>query len=318
MKNLKSLSNSELLNSTRVVTAEERRISIVVLWHLREIESRRLFCGYPSLFEYCVHELKYSKGPAYRRIAAMRALKDVPEISGAIQSGDLTMTTVAQVQSFLRQEKIQNNRIYTTDEKKTLFAEFAGKSSDQVEKTLATKAPNLIPREKTRSVNETKTELRIVLDDYTLDKLKQVRDLCAHRLQDPNSYGELLMLMADLALAKIDPCKQKQSVSVAKAVSKVKAKHTRGFSTKAQTRYLAKILRIETWKKADGRCTYKDPISGHMCNSRFKLQIEHIYPFAKGGLHTPENLTLLCAGHQRIRAIQEYGINKMKRYLPLD
>lgn len=312
MKNLKALTDSELLESTNAAISDERRISIEVLWHLREIENRRLFCGHPSLFEYCVHELKYSKGPAYRRIAAMRALKDVPEISTAIQSGELTMTTVAQVQSFIRQEKIQSDRVYSTEEKKALFSEFAGKSSDQVEKELSAKAPNLIPREKTRSIDENKTELRIVLNDSTMEKLKQVQNLCAHKLQDPNSYAELLNLMADQTLAKIDPRKQKQSVSVAKVDPIVKEIRDKA---KPPTRYIAKNLKIETWKKAKGRCNYKDPVTGHVCNSQFKLQIEHIHPFAKGGANELDNLTLLCSAHQQVLAIQEFGLIKMKRYV---
>ncbi len=239
-------------------------------------------------------------------------MKDVPEISSSIQAGELSITTVAQVQGFLRQEKIQNDRVYTNQEKKALFSEFAGKSSDQVEKELSAKAPNLIPREKTRCIDENKTELRIVLNDATFEKLKRVRDLCAHKLKDPNSYAELLELMADLVLAKIDPCKQKQSVSVAKVNPVTKAVQA---EKKPATRYIARNLKIESWKKANGRCTYKDPVTGRVCNSQFKLQIEHIHPFAKGGAHAIENLTLHCQAHQQVRAIQEFGLNKMKRHL---
>lgn len=58
---LKSLSDPELLSSTRETVQRERELTGLVLEHLREIESRRLFAklGFGSLFEYCVEELKY-------------------------------------------------------------------------------------------------------------------------------------------------------------------------------------------------------------------------------------------------------------------
>ena len=84
--NLKFLSGSELLARTKSLVAEERRISADVLHHLREIERRRIFAeaGFTSLFAYCVEELRYSEGAAYRRINAMRLLKECPEIEESI------------------------------------------------------------------------------------------------------------------------------------------------------------------------------------------------------------------------------------------
>ena len=87
--NLKSLSGSELLSRTKSLVAEERRVSADVLHYLREIERSRIFAeaGFSSLFTYCVEELRYSEGAAYRRIYAMRLLKECPEIEESIREG---------------------------------------------------------------------------------------------------------------------------------------------------------------------------------------------------------------------------------------
>ena len=45
-------------------------------------------------------------------------------------------------------------------------------------------------------------------------------------------------------------------------------------------------------------------------------QIEHRVPIAKGGTHTIDNLELLCANHNRFRAVQAFGLIKMRRYIP--
>ncbi|MEZ0391556.1 MAG: HNH endonuclease [Pseudobdellovibrionaceae bacterium] len=52
------------------------------------------------------------------------------------------------------------------------------------------------------------------------------------------------------------------------------------------------------------------------CQAQFYLQAEHIVPFAKGGTHELSNLELLCPAHNRLRAVQQFGIKKMKNYLP--
>lgn len=80
--NLKNLSEEILLSRTKQIANQEREILISMLHHLRENERRRLFSKlkYPSLFEYAVHELKYSESQAIRRISAMRLMKEIPEL----------------------------------------------------------------------------------------------------------------------------------------------------------------------------------------------------------------------------------------------
>jgi hypothetical protein len=60
--NFKALGSQELFARTETLVREERRISSEILWHLHEIERRRLFAelGFSSLFEYCTEQLKYS------------------------------------------------------------------------------------------------------------------------------------------------------------------------------------------------------------------------------------------------------------------
>jgi hypothetical protein len=47
-------------------------------------------------------------------------------------------------------------------------------------------------------------------------------------------------------------------------------------------------------------------------DSIHKLQFEHIYPFALGGKHSPENIRLLCQSHNQLFAIQQFGLEKTK------
>lgn len=97
----KDLSNEALLRTTQSLVAEERKLTTEILWHLHEIQVRKLYAerGYGSLFDYAVQALGYSEAAAGRRIAAMRLLVDVPEIEPALQKGSVSLSTLSTIQS---------------------------------------------------------------------------------------------------------------------------------------------------------------------------------------------------------------------------
>ena len=98
---LRFVSDDELLFRTRELARHETELTIVTIQHLDEIERRELYDkrGYPSLFEYAVRELHYSKGCAWRRIMVMRLCRAVPGIADKLRSGELNLTTASQLQN---------------------------------------------------------------------------------------------------------------------------------------------------------------------------------------------------------------------------
>ena len=68
------MSDDELLEKARELAHNQTALTIITIHHLSEIERRRLYAkrGYPSLFEYAVRELYYSKAGAWRRIMTMK------------------------------------------------------------------------------------------------------------------------------------------------------------------------------------------------------------------------------------------------------
>lgn len=84
-----------------------------------------------------------------------------------------------------------------------------------------------------------------------------------------------------------------------------------------RTRYLAVATRAETWARSQGQCEYRDPRTGARCRSRYRLQFEHIQPFAQGGLNEPSNIQNLCVQHNRLRAVQAYGERKMGKFVKI-
>ena len=183
--NLKPLSGSELLARTKSLVAEERRISADVLHHLCEIERRRIFAeaGFSSLFTYCIGELKYSEGAAYRRINAMRLLKECPEIEESIRDGSLSVSSASEVQRFVTQKPC------STDEKKKLVESVKGKSKRECERVFEEIAP------------ETTKKIQVEVSEELLEKLIRIQALTAHQNK---SVHEVIEWMADKILNKIE------------------------------------------------------------------------------------------------------------------
>jgi hypothetical protein len=153
MKNLSHLSDSELLVSTQNLVQEERRLTTEVLWHIREVEKRRLFAsrGYSSLFEYVVHELGYSEAAASRRINSMRLLKEIPQIEESLKSGSLNLSTVSAVRSFVSKEQKNEGKIYSSEAKLELLQSLENKSRRECEKILMGISPeSALPQERER------------------------------------------------------------------------------------------------------------------------------------------------------------------------
>ena len=67
------------------------------------------------------------------------------------------------------------------------------------------------------------------------------------------------------------------------------------------SRSIPVAVRREVWRRDQGCCSYVDQASGRRCGSRYRLQTDHIVPFALGGDAQPSNLRLSCAAHHRHR-----------------
>ncbi len=78
----------------------------------------------------------------------------------------------------------------------------------------------------------------------------------------------------------------------------------------SRSRYIPAVVRREVWRRDQGRCSYVDRYSGRdsgrRCGSCYRLEIDHIVPFALGGGAEPRNLTLHCRAHHKLRHAQRH------------
>ena len=74
-----------------------------------------------------------------------------------------------------------------------------------------------------------------------------------------------------------------------------------------RSRYIPAGVRREVWRRDRGCCSYvdqHDQHGGRRCGSRYRLEIDHIVPFALGGATELFNLRLRCGAHHRLRHAQ--------------
>jgi len=273
---IKKLSDEALRTIVRSLAEEERRVTLKLLHHLREVERRRLYAewGYSSLYGYVTTELKFSEGSAMRRIQAMRLLREMPEIEAKVETGALSLTVLSQVQPVIKN--------LSPEKKQEVIAKLDHCSSRQADRVLAEIAPREA-KESSRSVDGKSLQVTLILTPELQAKLKQLADQ-----EGTTGWADLLDRMADKLL------KPKPTPATPPPAPAVTA-----------TRHIP--LPIRRFVRArDKHCTYRSP-DGRVCASAYRLELEHLVPFAMGGTHDPSNLTLRCRAHNLLGATRAYG-----------
>lgn len=268
--NLKHLSDNELLFDTKNLALKERVVSVEVLQHFKEIEKRRLFSelGYGSMFEYAVRELGYSEPSAGRRIQAARMLKELPFLEKKIANGSLNMTNISLAGQLFKQEDIDS-----TERKKEILAKIENATKKECENELIkyrTQEP--VPREKIQQVTSELHSLKINICLETLQLFEEARAVVAHsRLSQDQLLNRLL----------------KTSLPIWKNKKfKINSRTTTLAASPSITRHVPAIIKKQVYNRDKGRCV--------KCEGTYKLEFDHIKPFAEGGLSTLNNLRLLC------------------------
>lgn len=132
LEDLKKIKDNELLTRFSALVQTEREAVAAVVWHLSEIDRRRLYAkeGYSSLFSYCTEKFHYSEAGAFLRIQAARAVQKFPEILLLLEEGKIHLTTLKLISPIL-----------TPENKDLLLVKVQGMSKRAVEELVAGYSP---------------------------------------------------------------------------------------------------------------------------------------------------------------------------------
>lgn len=220
---LKNLSDQALMTKTETLVKEERELLTSILHHLREIERRRLFSvlGYKSLFDFTVRKLGYSEDQAYRRINAMKMLKEIPELEEKINSGKLSLMHISVAQNFFRQEEKLSKEAQAIVEASTpVLSEGQGLSKEEklqiletIENTSIRQAERITlslssasyqaKPDRIKSVTQDQIEIRFQASVELQKKIERLKGLLAHKHPEI-SLGELFEKLCDLGISEFE------------------------------------------------------------------------------------------------------------------
>ena len=102
------LSHRALLLDLRTSRGSEARSTAVVLSRIAEVDARQLFRdeGYPSMYEFLMHDLNYTEGSAYKRLYAARAAWKFPLLYLAVADGRLHLSGVVLLAKHLTESNV--------------------------------------------------------------------------------------------------------------------------------------------------------------------------------------------------------------------
>ncbi len=208
-KPLAKLTDQELEMRLRDLATKERKILHVILEHIKEFESRKLYLAraYTSVFEYLVKELGYSNSAAMRRLEAARLLREVPIVAEKIKEGSINLSQIGELSRALKEkEKITGAKV-CREIKAELVSSISGKSTKETQKELAVALDiPVYDFEKQKIQQDDSLRIEITLNKAQLEKLQQCKNLTSHLLMQnfngDSSWATLFEVLADQYLNK--------------------------------------------------------------------------------------------------------------------
>ncbi|MEK2688311.1 HNH endonuclease [Bdellovibrio sp. GT3] len=315
--NLKTLSLNELDQRIKVLAQKEREILHEVLQAIKEVDSRRSYLnqGFGSLFEYLVRGVGYSEGSAQRRIDAARLIRELPQLADKIQAGEIKLSQISVVQKAVREvAKSKPDIRVSTMEKAELIESLISKSHAQTQHMMAEffELPVLNSQSLKVQADES-VRVEMTLTKEAFDKIKRAQELLSHSLpnQDMGLFLEFLagkVIKQKTGSSEIyGPGKSQLSAKKAKSIFE-----TAGGATKFSNKRIALLAKDKKRVlSTQSGCQFVDPVTGHKCQSKWKVQIDHKQSLWAGGGNDVMNLQQLCAGHNKLKYRNEAGIRLM-------
>lgn len=312
--NLSKTSDNEILSGLEKLTKSERKITHLILWHILEVETRKLFLqlGYDSLYKYLTNHLGYSESAAYDRMQAARLLRKVPSVAAKIEEGSVKLTQLVKVQQSLQQER-RLGKAADAVIAQELIAKIENKTAYETEKIIAcelNQTPKAHQKVKPQNDDSVRVEMTFTQEQYEL--LQKAQSLLSHVVPD-NNLAEVVTYLAQNYIQKKEGSPKSAQSSEAAIEKEKPAQTTQSFGVNpeskrsvpsAKRKYIAASVRRAVFARAKNCCEFVHSQTQRRCNSRYQLQIDHIRPLAKGGDDEISNLRILCGVHNRQEALR--------------
>lgn len=313
-----SISDDDLIFETERLIKTERKITHLILWHISEIEERKIYAqlGFESMYSYLTRALGYSESAAYRRLQSARLLKKVPEISSKLEAGSLNLTQLAEVQKNIQLKKDKIGEV-SSDSTLDLLAKIENKNKFETQKTIAVELDLPIKDyEWVRPQKDDSLRIEMTLSAEQFEELEKAKSFLSHVCPD-GSWAEVIFQLAQAYNRKkmgeakslretSRPTPQPPAVAQGNTAA-AKRGVMKGVPAVGVREPVPSKTRRDVFRKAGYRCEFVSPQTRRRCSSKHLLEIDHIKPVALGGDNSESNLRLFCRTHNLLAA-QEAGL----------
>ena len=339
---LSHLADRTLEHGLATLDHQHRATLAGLLAHLAEFDARRLYlpAAAPSMFLYCVKQLRWCEQAAFKRIRAARTARRFPCIFPALAGGELHLSAVVLLAPHLTPENADN-----------LLAAAAHKSKAEIEQLLAERFPRSEILALVEAVSEaTPAEAPLQLSPGTVEphargrvdvqieavrpkpvevlaridrsnpppKVKAIapRRYALHLTMSQEQFDKLRyaqeLLSHQVAPGDIVEALERVLDTAIPHLEKVKFAATgrpRQPAPQASSRaprHVPAHVKRAVWQRDGGRCTFVSE-TGHRCPARTLLEFDHIDEVACGGRATVERIRLRCRAHNQYGADARSG-----------
>jgi 5-methylcytosine-specific restriction endonuclease McrA len=293
---------------------------------LADFDRQRLWVqlGHVSVFYYLHRDLGLSKGAAHYRKVAAQLIQKFPEVVAPFREGKLCISSVVELARVITPENSADvlQRFFHRSKQgaKAVAVEICPAAvvpRREVVTKVVTEVPQAPPfhpgetpphtqpapaehRDSTVPLTSNLQRLHMTVSKQFLDKLDAARKGQGHA--QPGASAEkvieaaLDLLLAQQAKRRAEVKKPQQNPRPAKNPSHIPA-----------------AVRRAVWSRDDGKCQWP-VVSGGICGSTLRLEIDHVVPRGRGGPSTVENCRLACASHNQLAARQVYGDDWMNKF----
>ncbi len=136
------------------------------------------------------------------------------------------------------------------------------------------------------------------------DKLERLQALMRSSVRD----GDLAAVIEAAVTEKLERLEARRF-----GRTKSPRKSVSASDTTLRTRRVPAAAKRAVDERDEGRCRYVDA-EGRRCTARVWVQLHHRIPWAVGGDHSPDNLSLLCSAHNRLMAQIDYGTKAIGKH----
>jgi hypothetical protein len=327
------LTNSEirrdLIKNVGVSTSAETNILVL----LAEADLRKMYLedGYPSMHAYCTGFFHFSRDLASQRIHVARTARSYPALFAAVEEGRLHLSAIRLIAPHLSPENVEELVAAATHRTCEEIEEMIARRFVRLETMLegstvrgaeAQSASSIDPLYAVRHIAPSPPDLLQVAPEPLVAAAPGLLVAAAPPISKPEPKPEPMKWIAvtTRAYEKLQRAQALVNEDVSSVVERgldevISKAEKRKFGATdkprpprpcKRARTIPAHVRRAVWRRDGGRCTFTAE-SGKRCESRRRLEFDHVVPVARGGSSTGDNLRLRCRAHNQLEAERVFG-----------